>query len=400
MARASGVSRFPRMVADLGFCEKRDPEPATANRRARLPLADHWRVFDLERRQYAAVPDLKNPVEVLEKSADGWTVEHNKNNKYEWFVNGPDGQHFLLPIVAKQDQVPSCYSFLKPGRTGRFGCWSGTSGASAVRDPKWRQAVSQTPVYRASGRVMSLAVSKNQDWFVTAARDETVAAWKLDDWENQPELGASFKEAGGQVVVDKVQFGSPAWEAGLMEGDVVASFFFDKNKLVYNPPQSRVTIEDCLERLANPVPGKEFLINVVRGKQKERIPILTTVRQRPLWRFFPAGNEWVLWMWKGNYYDCSTNGDSFIGWQLNSKDLESKPAFYKAEQFRKVFNRPEVLDKLLETRNLEEALKVCWATIRYRWILRALNRRRYRSPRSRKGKGGELYRGTGGHSTG
>ncbi len=84
----------------------------------------------------------------------------------------------------------------------------------------------------------------------------------------------------------------------------------------------------------------------------------TTARHRPLWRFFPTTDgEWVLWMWRNSFYDCSTKGDSYIGWLVNSPDLNGKPTFYRAEQFRKVLERSDVIDKLLQTRDVRLALR-------------------------------------------
>src|SRR5262249_45827845 len=80
-------------------------------------------------------------------------------------------------------------------------------------------------------------------------------------------------------------------------------------------------------------------------------------RQRPLWRFLPTRDgEWVLWMWRNSFYDTSTRGDFFIGWHVNSSDLDREPAFYRAEQFRKHFERPDVIDKLLLTHDVRAAL--------------------------------------------
>jgi hypothetical protein len=77
---------------------------------------------------------------------------------------------------------------------------------------------------------------------------------------------------------------------------------------------------------------------------------LTAVRQRPLWRFFPTRQgEWVLWRWRDYFYDTSTNGDYFLGWQRNYDDPLKTPEYYKAEQFRKEFHRPERVAAMLKT---------------------------------------------------
>src|SRR5262249_49767072 len=58
-----------------------------------------------------------------------------------------------------------------------------------------------------------------------------------------------------------------------------------------------------------------------------------------------------------SYYDTSTKGDSYLGWHVNAPDLKQTPTFYRAEQFRKIYERPDVLDKLLQTNDVQAALK-------------------------------------------
>ena len=182
-----------------------------------------------------------------------------------------------------------------------------------------------------------------------------MAAWSLVDWPSQAELGAKFSLAGDRLMVDQVDTGSPAWEAGLAAGDEVIEFtngvyefLFEKDPAVTREEASRYktvgSAKEALERLRRPVPGKEHFFEVVRGGK--RMPAkLTTVRQRPLWRFLPIFErpdeppEWVLWLWHDYYYDTSTRGDFYIGWHVNGAE-GATPAFYRAEQFRKRFHNP------------------------------------------------------------
>ena len=87
--------------------------------------------------------------------------------------------------------------------------------------------------------------------------------------------------------------------------------------------------------------------------------MLTTARQRPLWRFFPTRDgEWVLWMWRNSFYDTSTRGDFAIGWHVNSPEAGRTPRYYRAEQFRKIYQKRTVIDKLLQTRDVHTALSL------------------------------------------
>ena len=87
------------------------------------------------------------------------------------------------------------------------------------------------------------------------------------------------------------------------------------------------------------------------------------MRQRPLWKWFPAFDsqnrltDWVVWMWHGSYYHTKTaNGDRLVGWHVNAAEPGGRPQFYQLQQFEKLFHQPDVLEKLMETRDLGAAL--------------------------------------------
>ena len=70
--------------------------------------------------------------------------------------------------------------------------------------------------------------------------------------------------------------------------------------------------------------------------------------------FTTADGEWVLWTQEG-YYDASLGGDRLIGWHVNQgRDKAAK--FYLAQQFRKQFYRPDVIDRVLETGDVMRAV--------------------------------------------
>jgi WD40 repeat protein len=351
----------------LGFLPRRDPGSRDPNRRGTGP----WRVFDLPGRQWVEAKDFKPVPNRTE--AGGWHVEPS-TDPYKWYAVHRDGTRHVLPLDGAREGMPRCYAFLKPdGRRPvrlAVGHYWGLSvyeltagGARRVRLCTGHQ-----------GEVTALAVSADQKWLVSASNDQTIAAWSLADGapgQTQTGLGARFAVRGGRLRVEAVEVGSPAWEAGLVEKDEVTLFAFGVNRFLYDPDNqvpaaerrrrkietATADPEECLGRLRRPVPGQEHYFRVRRAGRP--LDLLTTVRQRPLWRFFPTkGGEWVLWMWRNSFYDTSTRGDFFIGWHVNSPDLARAPAFYRAEQFRKHFERPDVIDKLLLTHDVRAALQL------------------------------------------
>jgi WD40 repeat protein len=71
----------------------------------------------------------------------------------------------------------------------------------------------------------------------------------------------------------------------------------------------------------------------------------------------PDGQRWIAWTPQG-YYDASLGADELIGWHLNH-GYDSVPDFYPVSQFRNRFYRPDVIQRVLQTPNLdvEEAVR-------------------------------------------
>lgn len=65
--------------------------------------------------------------------------------------------------------------------------------------------------------------------------------------------------------------------------------------------------------------------------------------------------RWVAWTPKG-YYMASPGGENLIGWHVNNgKDAAAD--FFNAGRFREVFNRPDVVERVLTTLDEAEALR-------------------------------------------
>lgn len=344
----------------LAYQTQRDPNPSDPNYRGRGP----WRVFDLTRRAWAN-PDSFQPVEPLEQLA-GWRVEPDKTDAYVWFVVSPENKRFPLPLTIDPDDMPRCHTFLRPAGEGQpvrlaVGHYWGLSVFELTAEgPRRVRLFTGHQSY-----VTSVAPDAKHQILVTSSRDQTIAAWSLADWRGQAALGAAFSVKLGKLLVDEVDPGSPAWEAGLARGDEIVFFAFDANQFLYDPlnklkPADRASIgfrkvgpaADCLDQLRGIKPGKEYYFKVKRPQETKLLEIATRVRQRPLWCFFPTrDDQWVLWRFLDYYYDTSTRGDSLIGWQVNGADVDQTPAFYPARQFAERFHRRDkVAEALTQTR--------------------------------------------------
>ncbi|HYT94203.1 MAG TPA: hypothetical protein VEL76_36135 [Gemmataceae bacterium] len=364
---AVGLSPDARYLA---FKDQRNRNPRTPNDRG----AGDWKFFDLEKRQWAADNGFK-PAPQKDREGDweirtslsdaegkGFALEERRNSYY-WFVkNTQQAKIYKLPLDADRDKLPRCYAFLpavpakgdKPALPVRLAVghlWGVSIFDLTNSGPILRRVLSGH-----EGEVMALAVDGDGRRLVTASRDQTIAGWSLDDWPSQAEVGAHFYVAGGRLYVDTVDSGSPAWEAGLTRGDeiiglaVAREVLFNRNLRHGNWGKKDCgTPELARDALNNAKPSEEHYFAFRRPGKKEIIEQLTSVRQRPLWRFFPSREgEWVLWRWRDYYYDTSTRGDSLIGWQRNDDNPLAPPEFYKAEQFRNEFHKPQLVAAMLK----------------------------------------------------
>ncbi len=70
----------------------------------------------------------------------------------------------------------------------------------------------------------------------------------------------------------------------------------------------------------------------------------------------PDGRRWVLWTPQG-YYDAAAGAEDLIGWHVN-QGKEKEALFYSASRFRSTYYRPDIIDKILETYNEADAIRL------------------------------------------
>ncbi len=351
----------------IAFRDERDPASTHPNQRGK----GSWHAFDLTR-----CKPLKAEAEWVAPlvTADGWTVEPDPKNRHLWLaVNARKELRLPLPLNPDRDEAPRCYTFLAAaqGRPTRLivGHYYGCSLFDL--NEKEKVATRRQVYVGHAGEVMSVAPSKDQKWFVTCGTDQTISGWSAEDWKYQPQLGASFEVKYDKLLVKQIDVGSPASEMGLVEGAEIVLMVIGAKKPIFNrsgnykelygPPTG--SARDCIDYLKNPEPGKSLYLGWKRDGKDKLYEQVTSLPRRPLWRFFPAFNDknnltdWVVWMWKTSCYMTSTNGDFLIGWHVNHPSLDGTPKFYRAEQFRDLFNKPNVVLPLLTDQDLAAAIK-------------------------------------------
>jgi hypothetical protein len=69
----------------------------------------------------------------------------------------------------------------------------------------------------------------------------------------------------------------------------------------------------------------------------------------------PDGKRWIAWTPQG-YFDASVGADELIGWHVN-RGFDQKPDFFPVSQFRDRFYRQDVIAKVLDTLDVDEAVR-------------------------------------------
>ncbi|HEX4606952.1 MAG TPA: hypothetical protein VH092_01980, partial [Urbifossiella sp.] len=345
----------------LGVQTGRQPRSPDPNIRG----AGAWIRFDLDR----LTPTRAEPEWVgVVATAGGWRVEPDVADRFLWHAvlsrpGMPDVRH-PLALDRPRDQAPTCFTFLpaKDGKPTRIlvGHYYGAS-LFELR----AEGASRTKLFTGhAGEVLSLVAAADGAWFVTGGADHTVAAWSLTDWPAQRTLGATFAVRGEAPEVTAVDTGSPAWEAGLRTGDRL-DLFAAGGRLVFDRRAGKKeagTPEAVVAATSNPISGTELYFGLTRPGQARR-ETLSSVRQRPLWKWFGGYHDsgrltdWVVWSWHGSYYHtASAHGDRLVGWHVNAPDAGTRPEFYPLQQFERQFHRPDVIEKLVGDRDLAGAL--------------------------------------------
>ncbi|HEV3439912.1 MAG TPA: caspase family protein, partial [Gemmata sp.] len=338
-----------------------------------------WVRFDLNRFTLTADKNIKwvNPI----PEAGGWTIVPDTKSRYVWHAEHqrPDGgkERLRLGLNEYLDIAPTCYTFVptpegKPQRVligHYYGCsLFELSPERAVKNERTGEMVlPRTKLFIGHGAEVTSVVADNLGtWFVTASSDQTVAGWSLKDWNAQPALGAAFEVKEGKLVVARVDVGSPAYEAGLTKGDAIDLLVIDGRRFFdLRPGEKQLgTAEAAVEALKHPQSGIELVFGWVSPGQVGRRATPTRLKQRPLWKWFPAFDDHnrltdsVVWMWYGSYYyTASVHGDRMIGWNMNDIKVDGTPTFHPLERFKHLFLKPDTIAKLMATRSVEEALK-------------------------------------------
>lgn len=286
--------------------------------------------------------------------------------RFRVFENGePRG---MLPLRIDRNGAPTAVCTLPPPGTGSEepgeipgtgAIVVGTAGhnniyvyqADASNPPKLLRQFRDH-----SGGITSLSSSADGNYLVSSGNDSTISIWNLQDMYTSSQSinrwGIEFELEESGLIVSKARVDGPLYFRGVREDDRLVS-------LNWVDHQAKPFAE------SDPVKMQERLLSLPFD-QMVQFTFARRGRAGPMFQSFPAwrpiatlfvdqNREWAFWTPSG-YYDASFNGHQRFGWQINN-DFGDAVAYFRAAQFRKQLERPDVMRRLLAAGSLSAAMR-------------------------------------------
>lgn len=210
------------------------------------------------------------------------------------------------------------------------------------------------------GPVYTLAPSPDGRWLATGSADQTVRLWPLRGCDQPAVLGLTLTEhpdgTWRVAAVDPHGFADRD-RMKLQVGDVIVYGSVGTDQSWNN------SFDEWL-RVANSAPPKSTIQAIIRRGQQFH-GVMTSKRDSPVVSLFVGlDREWVMWMQEG-YYETSVQGDRrYLKWHRNGPDIDQPTDVFPADRFERELRRPEVLNTLIQTADLGQALAVVPAEAR------------------------------------
>ena len=195
------------------------------------------------------------------------------------------------------------------------------------------------------GLVSGVSASPNGKLIASSSTDRTIRLWSL---ENHKATGIfDFKYENSAV--RKVIPGTSSAKAGVKVGDKIVSI--DGKSMTEMLELMLVGKFECQ-------PGETVPVTLSRDGEPFTYQMTLATGYdfaEPILSFYMGNDgQWIIWHPQG-YYDASPGADKLIGWHVN-RGYDKSAKFFQVQQFRDTLYRPDVIDGILETGSLQEAL--------------------------------------------
>ena len=327
--------------------------------------------------------------------AGGWTAKPQADGTLKLFLdNAPKGTVTLAPQLPHLDEGRiRCYCWVPDANGKPYAIAVGTDRQNSIYVCKLVDQ-GQCPILRHFrghyDHVTSLGISRDSKYLVSGSADGTICFWSLAEIAQGKEpigrWGIDFAVEGGRLIAKKVQPAGPLFHKGVRDGDIIKEIRWPawEGEAPAEPSETSQSSADPAAR-QEPRPPEITKTNmVVDEAENDPAKMLAALRDMPwgtqvvfapardgkdrpafqilpAWQplatlFVSAEREWAFWTPSG-YYDASFNGYRMFGWQVN-RGLQRLPDFYRADQFFKKLERPDIMERLLSAGSLQAAFQL------------------------------------------
>jgi WD40 repeat protein len=321
--------------------------------------------FDLETLANADVGKENNWLTAA-GNAGGWSIEPKPNYAKQGFEvwqllkgGAPAGRvELVLDWQGRAGARGRAFSWIH--RTGEKTPWAVAIGADrGIFLYKLVDEGACPLVRRFRGHedgVLALAVSEDSRWLASGGGDGLAMLWSLAGLERERPIedrwGVSVSAKDGRAVVDAVEGAGPLAGRDVRAGDVITEISWTESAGAVTSHKDAAAIVAALPA----VPWNAQVAFSTRRLDKDQ----KVFQRLPAWEniaslHLAANREWAYWTPRG-YYAASANGDTLFGWLVN-RGLDELPRFFKAQQFRRRLERPDVMSRLLVAGSLDAALR-------------------------------------------
>jgi WD40 repeat protein len=316
------------------------------------------------------------PARQLVKWTEDWAVEAPAANGWQAIPEekGPglvvrQGEETVRTLRLRRGQGGTQFALLPPGAFSvpllaigyiensvpYLGLWDVQSGKQ-VRQFTGHVGVIRWLAFDAAGKRL-----------VSAADDQTVRVWSLDDVGETLGKGgavhgfAARRAEGGLRVArldrDLLSKDNRMALAKVVEGAAIDGLVVDGKLQTFTEPQA------FYEAVWGIKPGSAATVRIA-GRDVELQVDQGTDERKPLFTLFitagkdPAERRWVGWHPQGPYDATDGAGvESHIGWHCNKDNPQAPTEFAEADAHRKEYHREGILRHLLDRGDLKPALR-------------------------------------------
>lgn len=322
------------------------------------PLEQSFDPVKLELGPAIDLPQAGEWITVASQSS-GWSARPLADGRLQLAFNQQD-QGFLPYQPMEGTYRSFCWI---PGKDGRpFAIAAGTGLQNSILVYRL-EAKGELPLVRRyrghHGSVESLGCSHDGRFLVSGSNDSTIRIWSLEDLAAARPLydrfGLAVASENGKAVVKEVEAAGPLHLKGVRPGDVITEIRWMTGTEVLSEKRS----DAIIQQLATMPWNAQVAFETSRqGNPRDDFQSL------PAWPalahlFVDRRDEWAYWTPSG-YYDASPNGHTLFGWLVN-RGLEELPSFYRADQFQKRLERPDVLQQLFAAGDIVKAFELATA---------------------------------------